>query len=272
MPGVSAYGGSASRMAISRLGLSPAAAADGGEAGRRAAGRRGLAVRAQMGRLPLPRLPRRRRRSRCSPSRASRSAATFPEVVGDARARCRRDRFVLDGELIIPVGGALSFDALQMRLHPAESRIRKLAARDAGAADAVRLPGRRRARALLDAPLTERRAALEALHARPATPVAAALALHRATARVAQALARPAPAARSTASSPSACDGPTSRASGRCSRSSSCAPPTASSAASATRPRRRQVGSLLLGLYDEDGLLDHVGFTSAIPADANGRR
>jgi ATP-dependent DNA ligase len=39
------------------------------------------------------------------------------------------DRFVLDGELIIPIGGVLSFDALQMRLHPAESRIRKLAAR-----------------------------------------------------------------------------------------------------------------------------------------------
>ena len=35
---------------------------------------------------------------------------------------------MLDGELIIPVGDILSFDALQMRLHPAESRIRKLAA------------------------------------------------------------------------------------------------------------------------------------------------
>ena len=33
---------------------------------------------------------------------------------------------MLDGELIIPVGDALSFDALQLRLHPAESRIRKL--------------------------------------------------------------------------------------------------------------------------------------------------
>jgi hypothetical protein len=36
-------------------------------------------------------------------------------------------RFVLDGELAIPEGASLSFDALQMRLHPAESRIRKLA-------------------------------------------------------------------------------------------------------------------------------------------------
>ena len=38
------------------------------------------------------------------------------------------DDFVLDGELVIPQGETLSFDALQMRLHPAESRIRKLAA------------------------------------------------------------------------------------------------------------------------------------------------
>ena len=30
--------------------------------------------------------------------------------------------------------------------------------------------------------------------------------------------------------------------------------------------KKREVGSLLLGLYDDEGLLDHVGFTSAIPA------
>jgi len=32
----------------------------------------------------------------------------------------------LDGEILISIDGTLSFDALQMRLHPAESRIRKL--------------------------------------------------------------------------------------------------------------------------------------------------
>ena len=61
-------------------------------------------------------------------------------------------------------------------------------------------------------------------------------------------------------------DLPTRRASGRCSRSSSSAPPTASSAASATAEKTREVGSLLLGLYDDEGLLHHVGFTSAITA------
>ena len=34
---------------------------------------------------------------------------------------------MLDGELAIPIGDTLSFDALQMRIHPADSRIKKLA-------------------------------------------------------------------------------------------------------------------------------------------------
>ena len=33
---------------------------------------------------------------------------------------------VLDGELVLPIDGTLSFDALQMRLHPAASRIERL--------------------------------------------------------------------------------------------------------------------------------------------------
>lgn len=51
----------------------------------------------------------------------------FPEMAAALRSLGPR-KFVLDGELVIPVGKGLSFDALQMRLHPAESRIRKLAA------------------------------------------------------------------------------------------------------------------------------------------------
>src|SRR5438270_6168351 len=54
-------------------------------------------------------------------------ARYFPEVAAMLRHLAAK-RFVLDGELIIPVGDALSFDALQLRLHPAESRVRKLAA------------------------------------------------------------------------------------------------------------------------------------------------
>src|SRR5947199_455753 len=50
----------------------------------------------------------------------------FPEVMEAVRG-VPAERVVLDGELIIPVGGVLSFDALQLRLHPAESRVRRLA-------------------------------------------------------------------------------------------------------------------------------------------------
>jgi ATP-dependent DNA ligase len=51
----------------------------------------------------------------------------FPDVIA-ALKEIEIDRFVVDGELAIPMGDTLSFEALQMRLHPAESRVRKLAA------------------------------------------------------------------------------------------------------------------------------------------------
>jgi ATP-dependent DNA ligase len=55
----------------------------------------------------------------------------FPEVAGNLRALRHKD-FVLDGELVISAGGELAFEALQMRLHPAQSRIRAPRAGDAG--------------------------------------------------------------------------------------------------------------------------------------------
>ena len=54
-------------------------------------------------------------------------ARYFPDVVANL-AKLPQQQFVLDGELVIPVGGALSFDDLQLRLHPAVSRVQKLAA------------------------------------------------------------------------------------------------------------------------------------------------
>ncbi len=50
----------------------------------------------------------------------------FPELV-EAVLRLPQDRFVLDGEIILPLGDTLSFSALQARLHPAASRIERLA-------------------------------------------------------------------------------------------------------------------------------------------------
>src|SRR5215471_20191056 len=53
-------------------------------------------------------------------------ARYFPEVVENFRA-LKPDSFILDGEVVIPVGKELSFDDLLQRIHPAESRVRKLA-------------------------------------------------------------------------------------------------------------------------------------------------
>src|SRR5687768_8731938 len=89
----------------------------------------------------------------------------FPEIVGIVAAM-KADRFVLDGELIIPVGGILSFDALQLRLHPAESRIRRLAAETPAQLMLFDCLETEREGSLIERPLAERRDALEALHRR----------------------------------------------------------------------------------------------------------
>jgi ATP-dependent DNA ligase len=185
----------------------------------------------------------------------------FPEVVEAVRALAA-DRFVLDGELVIPVGGALSFEALQLRLHPAESRIRRLAAETPAQLmlfDCLELD-----RPLADAPLAERRQALEAFHG--------------GTDRR-DVLLSPATMDHGVACSwlelaGGALDGvvakrrdgryePGERAMAKVKRLR-----TADCVVGGFRyaTKRREVGSLLLGLYDGEGLLNHVGFTSAIPA------
>ena len=50
----------------------------------------------------------------------------FPEIV-EAVKRELPERCVVDGEIIIATSDGLDFDSLQLRLHPAESRVRKLA-------------------------------------------------------------------------------------------------------------------------------------------------
>jgi len=50
----------------------------------------------------------------------------FPEL--EPLAKLLPPRSALDGEIVIERGGVLDFDSMQMRLHPAESRVRKLSA------------------------------------------------------------------------------------------------------------------------------------------------
>ena len=51
----------------------------------------------------------------------------FPELVAELK-RLKATRFALDGEIVIPVADALSFNELLQRIHPAASRIAKLSA------------------------------------------------------------------------------------------------------------------------------------------------
>jgi ATP-dependent DNA ligase len=50
----------------------------------------------------------------------------FPEVIASALA-LREKNFILDGEIVVPVKGQFSFDDLLQRIHPAASRVKKLA-------------------------------------------------------------------------------------------------------------------------------------------------
>lgn len=85
----------------------------------------------------------------------------FPDMV-EALEALKPRRFRLDGELTIPVGKVLSFEELQMRLHPAASRVRKLA--EAHPARLVLFDMLQTANGadLTSKPLRERRVALEA--------------------------------------------------------------------------------------------------------------
>jgi ATP-dependent DNA ligase len=186
----------------------------------------------------------------------------FPDVV-EMLGTLKQTDFLLDGELIIPVGDALSFDALQLRLHPAESRVRKLAAEHPAELmlfDLLELDGKD----LTKEPLSKRREALEKFFAKGHPPR-----LHLS----------PVTHDRRTAvawleSSGGALDGVIAKRSGLEYRSGERAmikvkqQRTADCVVGGFRyaDKKKVVGSLLLGLYDDQGLLNHVGFTSAIPA------
>jgi len=89
----------------------------------------------------------------------------FPEVVEQVRAM-PADRVVLDGEMVIVVDGVQEFDLLSQRIHPAESRVQKLAAETPAvyvAFDVLELDGED----LMGTPFADRRERLEALDLGP---------------------------------------------------------------------------------------------------------
>lgn len=187
----------------------------------------------------------------------------FPEVTALLAGLDATD-FLLDGELILPVGDSLSFDALQARLHPAASRIAKLSRGTPARLmlfDLLALDGED----LSQRPLAERRSALERFHRAHGGPD---LLLSPCTLDRGEALAW-------LARSGGALDGviakrrdepyrPEERAMLKVKqrRSADCV-------VGGVRydGHGQAVASLLLGLYNADGLLDHVGFVSGLSQD-----
>jgi ATP-dependent DNA ligase len=192
----------------------------------------------------------------------------FPEVVAALRGVAAK-RFVLDGELVVPVGRSLSFEDLLQRIHPAESRVQKLAASHPALYVVFDLLVDEKNRSLASEPLAERRPRLEQF-AQKFLARSDRLALSPAS--------RTMPAARKwLAQAGGALDGIMAK------RLDAAYDSGHRDAMQKIKQRRtadcvvggfryasagKIVGSLLLGMYDPAGLLHHVGFTSSLTAAA----
>ena len=93
----------------------------------------------------------------------------FPELIDPLKAQLP-ERCVLDGEIVIAAPDGLDFDALQMRLHPAASRVKKLAAETPASIVFFDLLCEND-RSLCEAPFAERRAAMESLFTNVTAPL-----------------------------------------------------------------------------------------------------
>lgn len=183
----------------------------------------------------------------------------FPDVAQRVAA-IGSERFVLDGELLIAIDGVFSFEALQMRLHPAASRVARLA-QDTPAilmlfdmlvgedGEDLRTTAHRRRHEALE--VFERRHGSDTLRLSEGTADRA-----RAQDWLEEGRWEGVVAKRS--------DGP--YAEGERAMIKVKRVRTADCVVGGFRyaEGRREVGSLLLGLYDEHGLLHHVGFTSGL--------
>jgi ATP-dependent DNA ligase len=192
-------------------------------------------------------------------------ARYFPDVTNKLTGLPQQE-FVLDGELVIPIGGALSFDELQLRLHPAASRVHKLAEAHPAIYIIFDLLADRR-ESHLKLPLRERRSLLEKFaafnlrgqkHIRLSpvtTDYGVAAAWFRKTGRDLDGIiAKQIDAAYASGERTAAVKVKQFR--------------TADCVVGGFRyaTAKRVIGSLLLGLYGDDGLLHHVGFISGFKA------
>ena len=187
----------------------------------------------------------------------------FPDVVAAVR-RLKAKAFVLDGEIVVPEGKAFSFDALLQRIHPAASRVLTLATQTPALLIVFDLLSEGED-ILVDQPLQERRKRLEAF-ARRHLPKPGKVRLSPATTKLAEAkkwLARVGATLDGIIAKrrdlPYRSGDRTGMQKIKNYRSADCVV-----GGFRYNEGKPVVGSLLLGLYDDDGKLHHVGFTSTI--------
>lgn len=188
----------------------------------------------------------------------------FPEIV-EAVKSIGAKRFVLDGEIAVAVEGALSFDELLLRIHPAQSRIRKLSAEHPGTYIVFDLLVDERGTLLTGHRLAERRQRLEKFAARY---------FHGERVRLSPATDDLRQARKWFASAGHNLDGVIAKRTDydyrsgertgmvkvKNMRTAECVVGGFRYGSKATKT----LGSLLLGLYNKRGELDHVGFCSSL--------
>jgi ATP-dependent DNA ligase len=191
----------------------------------------------------------------------------FPELAAAFRALPVRT-FVLDGEIVIRGEAGLDFDALLQRIHPAESRIRKLARETPASYYAFDLLVDEKGKSLAGLPLAERRGRLEALFGKipqggsvllsPSTPD------RKAAERWIQDLGGGGldGVVAKLADSPYLSGDRSAMVKVKRIRTADCVV-----GGFRWAQKGGQIGSLLLGLYNDSGLLDHVGFSSSFTAE-----
>src|SRR5579859_786013 len=186
----------------------------------------------------------------------------FPELAAKLAA-LKAKQFVLDGEIVIPQDGQLSFDALLMRIHPAASRVKKLSEDTPSTFIVFDLLVDEHGKSLVELSLQARRRKLAAFAKRyfrdesiRLSPATEDLAKARKWFRMGVALDGVVAKRRDLPYQSGARNGMQKIKKER----------TADCVVGGFRylEKKPLVGSLLLGLYDDESKLDHVGFTSSI--------
>jgi ATP-dependent DNA ligase len=194
-------------------------------------------------------------------------ARYFPEIA-EAFLKLKAKRFVLDGEIAVPVQERFSFDDLLQRIHPAESRVRRLAKERPAIFIAFDLLVDASGKPLLNVSLRERRERLEAF-ARKFFSRDKTIRLSPATTDLAKAknwFKCVGGDLDGLVAKRLDCDYRSGTRDGmekvKLTRTADCV-----AGGFRYASKGKVIGSLLLGLYDDQGLLNHVGFCSGLKTD-----